>query len=68
MKLVVENDLPRPRDVSSPAYVARVAQIRAALGEEMGLGHHKAYGGLAEILGSDAAELGSKEGSRNVAH
>lgn len=53
MKLVVETDLPRPRDVTSPRYLELVSTVRAALSEEMGIGHHEAYRGLADILGRD---------------
>ncbi len=53
MKLIIQNDLPRPRDIASPRYFELVAQVRASLGEEMGLGQHKTYTGLADILGTE---------------
>jgi NitT/TauT family transport system ATP-binding protein len=59
MKLVVEVELPRPRDITSLRYLALVSEVRAAFSEEMCFGHLKTYSGLAEILGSDrrSAEL-----------
>jgi len=67
MKLVVENDLPRPRDVTSPAYLERVNQVRASRGEEMGLGHHKTYRGLADILGA-GVPAPAQDGASHVAN
>lgn len=58
MKCVIENDLPRPRDVTGPRYLELVRETRAALSEEMGLGHHKTYTGLAAILGSAPGHAG----------